>query len=156
MQNRQKYFLTLVILRIEKARNPCYNISCQEATDGNDRGPEGKEIITMMKHEFEALAIRGADTISPVLYSTIERMYSSDNDYHAAHGGIYETKTEFVKRVFGGKVNTAKTILAKITAEAIKENRYALRGCPSVTDERLTEMDAAITAHLAWEARQAW
>lgn len=109
----------------------------------------------MMKSEFEALAIRGTDTISPVLYATIERMYNSDNDYHAAHGGIYETKTEFVKRVFGGKVNTAKTILKKITAEAIKENRYALLGC-SVTKERLAEMDTAITAHLAWEARQAW
>jgi hypothetical protein len=27
VQNKQKYFLSLAILRIEKARNPCYNIS---------------------------------------------------------------------------------------------------------------------------------
>lgn len=109
----------------------------------------------MMKHEFEALAIRGSETISPVLYDTIERMYNSENDYHAAHGGINENKHDFVKRVFGGKVNTAKTILKKITAEVIRENRYALLGC-QVTDERLAEMDSKITEHLQWEAKQNW
>lgn len=109
----------------------------------------------MMKHEFETLAIRGNETISPVLYDTIERMYNSENNYHAAHGGINESKSDFVKRVFGGKVNTAKTILKKITAEVINENRYALLGC-QVTDERLAEMDAIITNQLQWEANQNW
>jgi hypothetical protein len=110
----------------------------------------------MMKQEFEALAIRGSETISPVLYDTIERMYNSENEYHAMHGGVDESKHDFVKRVFGGKVNTAKTILKKITEEVINENRYALRGCPSVTEERLAEMDAKIAEHLAWEAKQTW
>ena len=50
----------------------------------------------MMKSEFEALAIRGSESISPVLYNTIERFYTSESDYHAANGGIYETKQEFV------------------------------------------------------------
>ena len=109
----------------------------------------------MMKSEFEALAIRNGETISPVLYDTIERMYTSENDYHAAHGGIDESKTEFIKRVFGGKVNTAKSILKKITAEAIRENRYCLMGC-NVDGKRLSEMDEIITNHLKWEALQQW
>ena len=109
----------------------------------------------MMKHEFEALAIRGIGTISPALYDTIESMYNSENDYHAAHGGINENKQDFVKRVFGGKVNTPKTILEKITREVIKENRYALQGC-TVTQARLLEMDKLITQHLQWLARQAY
>lgn len=110
----------------------------------------------MMKHEFESLAIRGTDTISPILYDTIERMYNSDNGYHAAHGGIYESKHDFVARVFGGKVNTARTILAKITAEVIRENRWALRGNTTATEERLAQMDAKIAEHLSWEATQTY
>ena len=110
----------------------------------------------MMKHEFEALAIRGTETISPVLYGTIERMYNSDNEYHERHGGVDESKHDFVKRVFGGKVNTAQSVLKKITAEVIRENRWALRGNLSATDARLAEMDAKIAEHLSWEARQSW
>lgn len=109
----------------------------------------------MMKFEFEALAMRNGEKISPVLYDTIERMYTSDNDYHAAHGGTNESKTEFIKRVFGGKVNTAKSILKKITAEVIAENRYCLLGC-SVDARRLSEMETAIKKHLEWEASQTW
>ena len=109
----------------------------------------------MMKHEFEALAIRGNSTISPLLYVTIESMYNSDNDYHAAHGGTDESKQDFVKRVFGGKVNTPKTILQKITAEVIRENRYALLGC-QLSASRLSEMDTQITQHLQWLAHQAY
>lgn len=110
----------------------------------------------MMKSEFEALAIRGSEHISPVLYNTIERFYMSENDYHAANGGIYETKQDFVKRVFGGKVNTAKTILKKIIAESICENRWALRCCSSVTEDKLEEMDRLIAQHLTWEAETAY
>jgi hypothetical protein len=109
----------------------------------------------MMKQEFEALAIRGDETISQVLYDTIERMYNSDNDYHAAHGGVDESKHDFVKRVFGGKVNTKKSILNKLVAECIRENRYALLGC-SVTEERLAEMDSMIADNLRWQARTLW
>lgn len=109
----------------------------------------------MMKFEFEALAMRNGETISPVLYDTIERMYTSENDYHAAHGGTNESKTDFIRRVFGGKVNTAKSILKKITAEVIAENRYCLLGC-SVDNKRLSEMETAIKQHLEWEAAQTW
>ena len=100
----------------------------------------------MMKQEFEALALRGGATIGSDMYRSIERFYVSENDYHAAHGGIYETKQEFVKRVFGGKVNTPKSIAQKIAAESIKENRWALRSHP-ITEERLKEMDEAIMSH---------
>lgn len=109
----------------------------------------------MMKFEFEALAMRNGEMISPVLYDTIERMYTSENGYHAVHGGTDESKTDFVKRVFGGKVNTAKSILKKITAEVIAENRYSLLGC-SVDCQRLLEMDEAIKRQLEWEAVQTW
>lgn len=43
-------------------------------------------------------------------------------------------------------MNTPKTILAKITAESIRENRWALRG-HNITKTRLDEMDALITEH---------
>lgn len=109
----------------------------------------------MMKQEFEALALRGDGRISGMLYDTIERFYMADNDYHAAHGGIDESKRDFVRRVFGGKVNTPKTVLAKITAEAIRENRYALLGC-DVSKQRLEDMDAAITRHYAYLATVEW
>ena len=97
----------------------------------------------MMKSEFEALALRGNATIGDDLYRSIERFYMSENDYHAAHGGIYETKREFVKRVFGGKVNTPKTIALKIAEESCRENRWMLRGTHVDRDE-LDNMDVAI------------
>ena len=107
----------------------------------------------MTKAEFEGLALRGNATISGLLYDTIERFYMSENDYHRYHGGIYETKQEFVKRVFGGKVNTPKTVLRKITEESQRENRWCLRGNKSATKDRLDEMDALITEHYYWMSR---
>lgn len=107
----------------------------------------------MMQHEFEALALRGNAGISSDLYDTIERFYTSDNDYHRAHGGIYESKQDFVKRVFGGKVNTPASILRKIIAESQRENRWALQGCPSATKARLDEMDEMIAEHYRWLAK---
>lgn len=104
----------------------------------------------MTKQEFESLAIRGNGTISFRLYETIERFYMSENDYHAAHGGIYENKRDFVKRVFGGKVNSPASVLRKITAESQKENRWALRGNATATKKRLDEMDALILQHYEW------
>ncbi|MBQ1792439.1 MAG: hypothetical protein II008_19850 [Oscillospiraceae bacterium] len=109
----------------------------------------------MMKSEFEALALKGNAEIGPVMYQMIERFYTSENDYHAAHGGLYETKQQFVKRVFGGKVNTPCSIAKKIAAESIRENRWALKGtCQS--DETLTEMDKAITDHYMTIYRRGW
>lgn len=82
----------------------------------------------MNKQEFLNLSMRGEQTISDELYNSIESRYMSLNNYHKENNpkGIYETKQEFVKRVFGGKVNTPKTILKKIISEAIKENRFFL------------------------------
>jgi hypothetical protein len=79
----------------------------------------------MLKQEFEALALRNNKTISGLLYDTIERYYMSDNVFHGQFGGWNETKQAFVKRVFGGKVNTPKSIMQKMAAESCKENRYA-------------------------------
>jgi hypothetical protein len=101
----------------------------------------------MIKQEFEQLAMRGNGEISGLLYQVIERFYMSTNNYHEAHGGIDETKQEFVKRVFGVKINTPRTILTKITNEAIKENRWCLQGIGTATKNRLDEMDAAITEY---------
>lgn len=109
----------------------------------------------MMKHEFEALALRNNATIGPELYNIVEHFYTSENDYHRTHGGIYETKYEFVERVFGGKVNTPKTICQKIIREAINENRYALLGC-NVSEERLREMDKVISDHYTFILRKLW
>lgn len=107
----------------------------------------------MQKHEFEKLAIRGNGTISCLLYETIERFYMSENNYHKFHGGIDESKQDFVKRVFGGKVNTPTTILEKITKEAQRENRYCLQGMKSADKKSLDEMDAVTEEHYYWLSR---
>lgn len=104
----------------------------------------------MLKEEFEVLAIRGTETISGLLYDTIERFYMSGNNYHRYHGGINETKQEFVNRVFGGKINTARTIALKTLQEAIKENTYCIGDHAS--KERLMEMNALMAEHMAFEA----
>lgn len=109
----------------------------------------------MLKEEFEILAIRDNSPkheISGLLYDTIERFYTSDNDYHRTHGGINETKQEFVKRVFGGKVNTPRTILAKIIAESCRENRDALQYNDAANKKRLDEMDVCIAENYTWRA----
>lgn len=113
----------------------------------------------MMKAEFEQLALRGNAEIGPMMYECIERYYTTDNDYKAAHGigGIYENKRDFVRRVFGGKVNTPKTIAEKIAAEACRENRWALRGTPSGENPAmLKQMDEAITDHYMTIYRGNW
>ena len=113
----------------------------------------------MMQSEFESLALRGGKSIGPMMYECIERYYTSENDYKAAHGigGIYENKRDFVRRVFGGKVNTPKTIAEKIALEACRENRWALRGCPSGENpEMLKQMDDAITDHYMNIFRHGW
>lgn len=111
----------------------------------------------MMKYEFEKLAMRNDKEIGQEMYNSIERFYTSENDYKASHGinGIYETKQDFVKRVFGGKVNTPKSICRKIIAESCRENRYALQGC-NVSKERLEEMDKAIATHYETILKYGW
>lgn len=106
----------------------------------------------MTKQEFENLALRDGEKISWSLYeNSIERFYMSDNNYHRSHGGVDESKQAFVKRVYGGKVNTAKTVALKTIAEAIRENRYCLLGT-SVTKADLDRMDRQIAEQIAWEA----
>ena len=107
----------------------------------------------MMKHEFEALALRGNAHISSALYDTIERYYTSLSRYHEVYGGLNESKQEFVKRVFGGKINTPKTVLDKIIKEAQFENRWCLYGT-SVSSSELYHMDCVIADQLTWEAEQ--
>lgn len=98
----------------------------------------------MLKSEFENLAMRNNDKIGTLLYQSIEQFYMSTNQYHRLHGGIDETKQAFVKRVFGGKVNTPKTITTKLTNESIKENHWCLQ---SVDKTRHDEMDILLTEH---------
>lgn len=100
----------------------------------------------MLKSEFEQLAIRGEDKIGFYLYRAIERYYMDDSEYHRLHGGVNEDKRSFVKRVFGGKVNTTRSIVRKLIKEAIAANRWALQGT-RVTEKRLKEMDALLREH---------
>lgn len=99
----------------------------------------------MLKQEFEQLAMR-TGTITSRLYDAIESYYMSDSYYHQQFGGVDEDKYQFVKRVFGGKVNTPKSIMKKITAEAIRENRWCLRN-HNLTEQELKQMDERLTEH---------
>jgi hypothetical protein len=98
----------------------------------------------MMKHEFEQLALRGNAEIGAMMYDSIERYYMSDNDYHAQFGGRNETKQDFVKRVFGSKVNTPKTIAQKIADESSRENRWCLRGNAAAGQKELDRHEMLI------------
>ena len=108
----------------------------------------------MLQHEFEKLALRGNATISNALYEAIEAIYMSDNYYHQRHGGTHESKQNFVKRDFGGRVNTPLTIIKKITAEAIRENHYCLQGT-STTKSQLDAMDTRLTEYYQTLSRMA-
>lgn len=101
----------------------------------------------MTKQEFENLTIRNNGTINQYLYDTIERFYMSTNDYHRQSNthGINEDKQEFCNRVFGGKVNTPKTILKKIIAESVKENNYTLNSYRQA-DKAMLDQHATLIA----------
>jgi hypothetical protein len=71
----------------------------------------------------------------------------SDNRYHEQFGGRDESKQDFVKRVFGGKVNTPKSIARKIADEANRENRWYLRGIASATQKELDHHETLIREH---------
>lgn len=100
----------------------------------------------MLKREFEKLAMRNNEPIGQLMYDSVESFYMSDNQYHQFHGGIDETKQDFVNRVFGGKINTPNSIALKLADEAIKENRYCLSG-NKAAENRLAEMDSLIQYH---------
>jgi len=104
----------------------------------------------MEREEFEILAMKEGETIPQVLFEVIERDYMSDDYYHAAHGGVEEDKQSYINRVFGGKINTARTVMAKIVKEFCRANRWALRGNPSATPTKLRKMDRAILFHYRW------
>lgn len=80
----------------------------------------------MLKKEFERLAMRNDEEVSQEIFDTIHLFYMATNNYHVENGGIEETKSEFVKRVFGGKRNTTKTIALRMSAERIRENDYCV------------------------------
>lgn len=80
----------------------------------------------MLKQEFERLAMKNDAEISDTIFATINRFYMCENNYHEENGGTEETKSEFVKRVFGGKKNTEKTIALLMAAERIRENDYCV------------------------------
>lgn len=101
----------------------------------------------MTKQEFEKLAMRNNVSIGIMLYESIEYFYMSTNEYHKYHGGIDESKQDFVNRVFNGKCNTSKSIANKLAIESIKENRYCLNGNQAVDKNRLDDMDNRIREH---------
>lgn len=105
----------------------------------------------MLKEEFEQLAMSGHGTITGGLYEAIERYYMSESYYYRQFGGVNEDKYQFVKRVFGGKVNTPKSVMKKITAEAIRENRWCLRN-HNLTEQELMQMDERLTEHYQYLA----
>ena len=99
----------------------------------------------MTKQEFEQLALRNNESIGMEMFASVNYFYMSENDYHKKNGGIEESKQAFVKRVYGGKVNTPKTICEKTANESDKENRFALRGNASA--ESLNSMTKIIKEH---------
>ena len=101
----------------------------------------------MNREEFESLTMKKGNRIPQGLYDSVEYFYMSDNAYHAQHGGTCEDKVSFAHRVFGGKVNTLRSIINKLTEEAIRENRWALLGNQTCNESRLSEMDRAIANH---------
>jgi hypothetical protein len=100
-----------------------------------------------MKEEFEALALRGNAEIGGMMYESIEHFYMSEHAYHEQHGGRNETKQDFVKRVFGGKVNTPRTIAVKLADEANRENRFALYGNCHADKKELDYQETLIREH---------
>ena len=109
----------------------------------------------MTLQELESLTMREGTHLSPMAHEAAERYYMSDNVYHEqsnAHG-IDETKQEFARRVFGGKVNTLRTFALKLVQESIRDNEYCLRGCRSHEDKaEMEHMNHLIADQLTWEA----
>jgi hypothetical protein len=90
----------------------------------------------MMKQEFETLV--GCE-IPQNLYDFIELDYMDTS----------ESKVEFVQRVYGD-CKYATEVFNKFITARCEENRKALQGNPSATEEKLRSMDATIYSHYAW------
>jgi hypothetical protein len=101
----------------------------------------------MEKREFEALALRNNAEIGWLMYESIEKYYMSDSNYHNIYGGRNESKQDFVKRVFGGKTNTPKTIAQKIADEAVKANNWTLNGNARMDKKTLEYQETLIREH---------
>lgn len=78
----------------------------------------------MTKREFELMALKEEEPIPQTLYEKIEAFYMADDAYHKEFGGYRESKQDFVRRVYGGKVNTREMILQKTIEEATRELTY--------------------------------
>ena len=108
----------------------------------------------MTLQELESLTMREGEHLSPMAHEAAERFYMSDNVYHQYNNphGVDETKQEFARRVFGGKVNTLRTFALKLVRESICENEYCLRGCRVHEDkEEMNRMNRAIVKQGTWE-----
>lgn len=108
----------------------------------------------MLKSELERLVMRNGEDLPQMAFEAAERYYMSDNVYHEHNNphGAYETKQEFARRVFGGKVNTLRTFALKLVREAIRENEYYLRGCRVHEDAKeMARMGRLIAEQTTWE-----
>jgi hypothetical protein len=110
--------------------------------------------IDMLQSELESLVMRNGEEIPQMAFEAAERFYMSDNVYHEYNNphGADETKQEFARRVFGGKVNTLRTFTLKLVREAIHENEYCLRGCRVHEDKaEMERMNRRIVEQISWE-----
>ena len=108
----------------------------------------------MLRSELEALTMRNGEELPQMAFESAERYYMSDNDFHKYNNphGTAETKQEFARRVFGGKVNTLRTFTLKMVREAIRENEYCLRGCRvHENPEEIDRMNRRIVEQKTWE-----
>jgi hypothetical protein len=94
---------------------------------------EEKRRGTMLKQEFEAIAMNGKN-ISIALFEEINIDYMKSLD----------TKQEFIRKNYGFG-NTADDVLLKYAHLSMSANREALRDNPSATPAKLEAMDSAIT-----------
>ncbi len=78
----------------------------------------------MTLNEFDKMTMLFHGQIPPELYAVIEHLYMADDDYHAAHGGVDESKVDFCQRVFGGQVNSPRSLVAKLVKEYRKIRRW--------------------------------
>ena len=91
----------------------------------------------MLRCEFEKLAkVQGH--ISELFYKDIEYSYMRTE----------EPKQEFVERIFGTKRNSLRQIEKKWADFSCAENRKALRGNSSATEEMLARHDSLIRSHI--------
>jgi hypothetical protein len=91
----------------------------------------------MLRYEFEKLAkVQGQ--VSELAYQDIEWSYMRTE----------ETKQDFVARIFGTKRNSLRQIERKWADFCCTENRMALRGNWTATEEMLAHHDSLIRSHV--------